>query len=294
MISKQKKAIFFALLAAVLYAINSPFSKLLLDKIPAKMMAAFLYLGAGIGLFIVGMIQRATGRREKELPLTKKELPYTVGMVVLDIAAPIFLMIGLTMTTAANASLLNNFEIVATSIIALVIFKETISKRLWLAIVLVTVSSIILSFEDMSSLSFSLGSIFVLLACVCWGFENNCTRMLSSKNPLEIVVIKGFGSGIGSLVIAFVTGESLPSLIFIFCALLLGFVAYGLSIYFYIYAQRDLGAAKTSAYYAAAPFVGAGLSLLIFREIPSVTYIVALLIMLAGTYFASSDTSKSE
>ena len=238
MISKQKKAIFFALLAAVLYAINSPFSKLLLDKIPVKMMAAFLYLGAGIGLFIVGMIQRATGRREKELPLTKKELPYTVGMVVLDIAAPIFLMIGLTMTTAANASLLNNFEIVATSIIALVIFKETISKRLWLAIVLVTVSSIILSFEDMSSLSFSLGSIFVLLACVCWGFENNCTRMLSSKNPLEIVVIKGFGSGIGSLVIAFVTGEILPSLIFVFCALLLGFVAYGLSIYFYIYAQR--------------------------------------------------------
>lgn len=294
MISKQKKAIFFALLAAVLYAINSPFSKLLLDKIPAKMMAAFLYLGAGIGLFIVGMIQRAAGRREKELPLTKKELPYTVGMVVLDIAAPIFLMIGLIMTTAANASLLNNFEIVATSIIALMIFKETISKRLWLAIVLVTVSSIILSFEDMSSLSFSLGSIFVLLACVCWGFENNCTRMLSSKNPLEIVVIKGFGSGLGSLVIAFVTGESLPSLIFIFCALLLGFVAYGLSIYFYIYAQRDLGAAKTSAYYAAAPFVGAGLSLIIFHEIPSVTYIVALLIMLAGTYFASSDTSKSE
>ena len=294
MISKQKKAIFFALLAAVMYAINSPFSKLLLDKIPAKMMAAFLYLGAGIGLFIVGMIQRATGRREKELPLTKKELPYTVGMVVLDIAAPIFLMIGLTMTTAANASLLNNFEIVATSIIALMIFKETISKRLWLAIVLVTVSSIILSFEDMSSLSFSLGSIFVLLACVCWGFENNCTRMLSSKNPLEIVVIKGFGSGIGSLVIAFVTGESMPSLIFIFCALLLGFVAYGLSIYFYIYAQRDLGAAKTSAYYAAAPFVGAGLSLLIFRELPSISYIVALVIMLAGTYFASSDTSKSE
>lgn len=294
MISKQKKAIFFALLAAVLYAINSPFSKLLLDKIPAKMMAAFLYLGAGIGLFIVGLIQRATGRREKEPPLTKKELPYTIGMVVLDIAAPIFLMIGLTMTTAANASLLNNFEIVATSIIALVIFKETISKRLWLAIVLVTVSSIILSFEDMSSLSFSFGSIFVLLACVCWGFENNCTRMLSSKNPLEIVVIKGFGSGFGSLVIALVTGEAFPSLIFVLCALLLGFVAYGLSIYFYIYAQRDLGAAKTSTYYAAAPFVGAGLSLIIFREIPSAAYIVALLIMLAGTYFASSDTNKSE
>lgn len=291
--AKQKKATFFALLAAVLYAVNSPFSKLLLEEVSATMMAAFLYLGAGVGLFIVGGLQRATGRKEKELPLTRKELPYTIGMVVLDIAAPIFLMLGLSMTTAANASLLNNFEIVATSIIALAVFKEAISKRLWIGIALVTLSSMILSFEDMSSFSFSYGSIFVLLACVCWGFENNCTRMLSSKNPLEIVVIKGFGSGLGSLVIALVIGETLPSLLSIAGALVLGFVAYGLSIYFYIYAQRDLGAAKTSAYYAVAPFVGAGLSLLIFREWPSVPYIVALVIMLAGTYFASSDSKEN-
>ena len=150
--SKQKKATFFALLAAVLYAISSPFSKLLLNEIPEVMMAAFLYLGAGTGIFIAGFIRRLTEKKEKEQPLTRKELPFTVGMVALDIAAPIFLMIGLTMTTAANASLLNNFEIVATSVIALVVFKEAISKRLWLAIAFVTVSSIILSFEDMSSL----------------------------------------------------------------------------------------------------------------------------------------------
>ena len=285
----QQKATFFALLAAVLYAINSPVSKLLLEKIPSAMMAAFLYLGAGLGLFIMGLIQKATGQKEKELPLTRKELPYTLGMVVLDIAAPICLMIGLLHTTAANASLLNNFEIVATSIIALAVFKEAISKRLWLAISLVTLSSFILSFEDMSSFSFSYGSVFVLLACVCWGLENNCTRMLSSKNPLEIVVIKGFGSGLGSLIIALVIGEKVPNLLYILCALLLGFVAYGLSIYFYIYAQRDLGAAKTSTYYAVAPFVGAGLSLLIFWELPSLSYIIALIIMIIGTYFASTD-----
>lgn len=289
MSKSQKKATFFALLAAVLYAINSPFSKLLLEKLPSTMMASFLYLGAGFGLFVVGIAQRIAGQKGKEQPLTRKELPYTAAMVVLDIAAPIFLMIGLTMTTAANASLLNNFEIVATSIIALAIFKETISKRLWLAITLVTVSSIILSFEDMSSLSFSYGSLFVLLACVCWGLENNCTRMLSSKNPLEIVVIKGFCSGLGSLVIALLLGERTSNLLYIFFALLLGFVAYGLSIYFYIYAQRDLGAAKTSAYYAAAPFVGAALSLLIFRQLPGISYIIALIIMLVGTYFAATD-----
>lgn len=287
--TKQKKAIFFALLAAVLYAINSPVSKLLLNNVPAKMMAALLYLGAGLGLFIMGIVQKMTGMKSEEQPLTKKELPYTVAMVVLDIAAPIFLMFGLLHTTAANASLLNNFEIVATSVIALVIFKEAISKRLWLAIGLVTLSSMILSFEDVSSLDFSFGSILVLLACICWGLENNCTRNLSSKNPLEIVVIKGFGSGFGAMAIAFATGESLPSFVYILMALLLGFVAYGLSIYFYIYAQRDLGAAKTSTYYAAAPFVGAGLSLLIFRQLPSVTFIVALVIMAVGTYFASTE-----
>lgn len=290
--SSKKTAVLWAVLAAALYALNSPISKLLLGKIPPTIMAALLYLGAGIGLSIMRLVQRGMGKGQKEKPLTRKDLPYTIGMVVLDIAAPIFLMIGLTGTTAANASLLNNFEIVATSVIALCIFKETISKRLWGAIVLVTISSLVLSVEDISSFSFSFGSIFVLLACVCWGLENNCTRMISNKDPLQIVVIKGFGSGIGSFVIALVLGEHFSNWGYIVCALLLGFVAYGLSIFFYIYAQRYLGAAKTSAYYALAPFIGAALSLLIFREIPTISFVAALLIMIAGTYLASTDTNK--
>ena len=276
-------------MAAALYALNTPFSKLLLNEVSPTMMAAFLYLGAGTGMLILGLVKRLSGKEKAEKPLTKKELPFIVGMVLLDIAAPIFLMLGLKNTTAANASLLNNFEIVATSLIALVVFKELISKKLWLAIILVTLSSIILSFEDISSLSFSFGSMFVLLACICWGFENNCTRMLSSKNPLEIVVIKGFGSGIGSLILAFAVGERLPQALYILSALVLGFVAYGLSIYFYIYAQRDLGAAKTSTYYAVAPFIGAGFSMLIFWQLPSVTYFVALAIMALGTYLSVSQ-----
>lgn len=284
----NKKAVFYAVLAAALYAINAPISKLLLTEIPSTMMAGLLYLGAGIGMFFLEKFNR----HKEELPLTKKELPYTVAMVVLDIAAPIFLMIGLTRCSAANASLLNNFEIVATSLIALIVFKEAIGKRLWLAIALVTLSSLLLSFEDMSSLQFSWGSLFVLLACVCWGFENNCTRMLSSKNPAQIVIIKGFGSGIGALILSLIMGERFFQIGYIMIALLLGFVAYGLSIYFYIYAQRDLGAAKTSTYYAVSPFIGAGLSLLIFKELPSATFIVALLIMAVGTYLASTVEAR--
>lgn len=289
MMSKRSKATVFAILAALLYAISSPLSKLLLERVPATMMAALLYLGAGLGMLLVSLGRRAAGRAERELPLTRKELPFTVGMVVLDIAAPIFLMTGLTTASAANVSLLNNFEIVATSVIALLVFHEKISRRLWLAIGLVTVASLMLSFEDVSSLDFSVGSVFVLLACVCWGFENNCTRMLSSKNPMEVVVIKGFGSGFGSLVIALARGEGLPAVGCILGALALGFVAYGLSILTYIYAQRDLGAAKTSAYYALSPFIGAFLSLIIFRQIPGVVFLAALAVMAAGAYFAATD-----
>lgn len=283
--TNKKIAIFYAILAAALYALNAPISKLLLTQIPSTMMAGLLYLGAGIGIFFMEKLKK----NNDELPLTKKELPYTIAMVVLDIAAPIFLMIGLTKCSAANASLLNNFEIVATSLIALFIFKEAISKKLWVAIIFVTVSSILLSFEDMSSLAFSWGSLFVLFACVCWGLENNCTRMLSSKNPAQIVIIKGLGSGLGSLFLSFMIGERFTGIGYIVLAFLLGFVAYGLSIYFYIYAQRDLGAAKTSTYYAISPFIGAVLSLIIFRELPSVIFMVAVVVMAIGTYLASTS-----
>ena len=138
----------------------------------------------------------------------------------------------------------------------MVFFREKIGKQLWVAIGLITLSSILLTIEDASSFQFSTGSLFVLLACVCWGFENNCTRCLSHSDPLEIVIVKGLCSGIGSVIIGLTIGESLPGIRDILLILLLGFVAYGLSIYFYVYAQRDLGAAKTSAYYAVAPFIG--------------------------------------
>lgn len=287
MTKKINQPIAWAILAAALYAISTPASKLLLEDVAPTMMAALLYLGAGIGMLLVGLIRKEEGMGQVEQKLTRKDLPYTLGMIALDIAAPICLMVGLTTTSPANASLLNNFEIVATSIIALSIFKEKISKRLWLAIGLITLSSLILSFEGASSLRFSVGSLFVLLACVCWGFENNCTRMISQRDPLEIVVIKGFGSGLGSLIIALVVGERIPALHLTFMALLLGFVAYGLSIFFYVYAQRKLGAAKTSAYYAVAPFIGVALSLLILWELPNPSFWVALLIMGVGAYLAA-------
>lgn len=286
---KSKKGIAFAILAAALYAINAPFSKILLEFMPPTLMAGFLYVGAGIGMIFIALMRKIKKYEAKELKLTKSELPYTIAMIVLDIAAPICLLFGLNSTTAANASLLNNFEIVATAIIALMVFKEKISTRLWFGIFFVTLSCGILSFEDVSSLRFSYGSLFVLLATICWGFENNCTRKISSKDPLQIVLLKGIFSGISSLIIGLFIGEQIEALWSIVAVLCVGFVAYGLSIYFYVYAQRLLGAARTSAYYAVAPFIAAILSLIIFREIPDVTYFVALVLMIVGAWLSSQD-----
>lgn len=277
----------FAILAAALYAINIPFSKLLLTQVQPTMMSAFLYLGAGFGLFIYGLLTR---EREKGEPLTRKELPFTIGMIVLDIAAPILLMVGLEHTNSANASLLNNFEIVATSMIALFAFKEVLSKRLTFAILLVTLASIILGFEGAGSFRFNTGSLFVLGAACCWGMENNCTRMLSSKSSVQITTIKGIFSGLGSLIVALAAGQSVPGIVWILAVMLLGFVAYGLSINFYIKAQKDLGAAKTSAYYAIAPFLGVAFGMVLLGERPAVQFYAGLAIMIVATILMIRDT----
>ena len=283
----KNTATFFAILAAALYAINIPLSKLLLIQVAPTMMAAFLYLGAGAGLFLYGL---ATGENKRGESLTKAELPYTLGMILLDIAAPILLMLGLQRTNSANASLLNNFEIVATSLLAFTLFREALSRRLTLAIGLVTLASIALSFEGTGSFRFNGGSLLVLGAACCWGLENNCTRMLSSKSSIQITTIKGIFSGLGSLIVALLVGENLPHILWVGAVLVLGFVSYGLSINFYIKAQKDLGAAKTSAYYSIAPFLGVLFGVVLLGERPDPQFYIGLAIMVAATVLMIKDT----
>ena len=281
-------AVILAFLAAVFYAINTPVSKFLLNNVTPTFMAAFLYLGAGVGVGIMYLFH--IKKEEKAERLTKQDLPYTIGMIVLDIAAPIFLMIGIKMGTASNASLLGKFEIVVTTLMALLIFKEQVSGKLWIAIGFITLSSIVLSFEGSGSFQFSIGSLFVILATCCWGLENNCTRKISDKSTYEIVLLKGIFSGGGSFTIAMVLGEKIPEMIYIAIVMLLGFVAYGLSIFLYIRAQRNLGAAKTSAYYAVAPFIGSFLAFVVNGEKLAVEYFIGLALMLVGTVFVVYDT----
>lgn len=287
-VTSVKKYILYAILAAILYAISTPLSKILLTTLDPTFIAGLLYLGAGLGMALVGFIRKKVTKAETK-KFTKKEMPSILGMIALDILAPILLMLGLKISSPENVALLNNFEIVATTLFAAFLFKEVIPNRLRWGIVLVTLASVILTVENLSAFTFSAGSFFVILATICWGLENNLTRKLSENDPLKVVVIKGLFSGMGSLIIAFILGQASWNMLYILGTLLLGFIAYGLSIFFYVSAQRGLGAAKTSAFYAVAPFVAALLSLVIFLEWPKPQFYLALLIMAIGSYFASSN-----
>ena len=163
-----------------------------------------------------------------------------------------------------------------------------------MAILLVTVSSVILTVDDLEGLVLSPGALLVLGACLCWGLENNCTRRLSSKDPIQITTVKGIFSGLGSLAIALAIGSHIPSLELIAAALVLGFLSYGLSISTYIRAQRDLGAARVSAYYSLAPFIGVAISVAFLGDSLDISFIVALVVMIAGAILVTLDALTSE
>jgi drug/metabolite transporter (DMT)-like permease len=198
---KRRYAVICAILAAVFYALSTPISKLILTEIPSTILAGLLYLGAGLGMSLVYIIKKKTVKDKKEESLNKNDLKYVIGMIGLDILAPILLMLSISLSNPSSVSLLNNFEIVATSLIALFIFKEKIGKNLWVGISFITIASIVLSLDFSQGLSFSWGSLLALGACLCWGFENNCTRTISDKNPYQIVILKGIFSGLGALMI---------------------------------------------------------------------------------------------
>jgi drug/metabolite transporter (DMT)-like permease len=255
---------------------------MLLGKIDPVVMAALLYLGSGIGLLL---LKAATCRIKPagQAGLAKTDVPWLLGAICAGgIAAPIVLMFSLRSTPATTASLLLNFEGVATSVIAAIMFREALGSRIWIAVALVTAASVILSWDLTDRLRFSIGAIGIIGACVLWGLDNNVTRHISAKDPLTITIAKGISAGIISLGVALALGNRLPSLGYIALAVVLGFFAYGLSIVFFISAMRGLGAARTSAYFGTAPFIGAFLSFIVFKQLPDVLFLCAVPIMLAG------------
>jgi drug/metabolite transporter (DMT)-like permease len=287
--SKNLVYILQALLAAVFFGASAPVSKLLLGEIAPIFLAAFLYLGSGTGIALTKLTQR----KGKEAGITRADVPWLAGAVISGgILAPIVLMLSLQNTPASTASLLLNFEGVGTTVIALLFFRESISRRAWMAILVITLASIFLSTDFSSGFGLSLGALGVLLACVLWGVDNNFTRNISGKDPLAIVAWKGLVAGTFSFFLALSLGNPLPAVTTILLTMVLGFLSYGMSTFLFIRSMRGLGAARTSALYGTAPLAGVLLSIVLFSELPSAFFIVAAVLMIGGALLLVNEEHR--
>jgi len=263
-----KRPLIFIIISAALFGLSPPLAKLLVEDIPPVALAGLLYLGsfAGLSIFRWGRSALMTDRK-KVAALENKDIPWLAGAILFGgILGPILLMFGLRSISGFSASLLLNLEGLTTALIATVVFREYTGGRFWIALILMTLAGVFLSWDpDMGRFSLE-GPLLVTAAMVCWGLDNNLTGHISDKDPVQIAQIKGLFAGSISFLLAVVLGMSIPFDTSLVLALLLGSLSYGLSLVLFIKALQGLGASRTGAFFSLAPFVGAVFSLAILRE----------------------------
>jgi len=264
-----RRPLTFIMISASLFGVGLPLAKLLVRDIPPVALAGLLYLGAFVGLFLfsIGRKKKTTASHSTVAPLERRDLPWLAGAVLTGgVLAPIMLMTGLSLVSGFSASLLSNLEGVATAMIAVLIFKENAGRRLWLALVCMTVAGIFLTWDPARAEFTILGPLLIVSAMVCWGIDNNLTRSIADKDPIQITMIKSLAGGTTSLSLALILGLRMPPGYAIALALLLGSFSYGISLVFFIKALQGLGSFRTGAFFSLSPFIGAMASLIIFRE----------------------------
>ena len=288
----DKNPLIFIVISASLFGISPPLAKLLVEDIPPVALAGLLYLGAfaGLSLYSIGKRIIMTDPDKKAAPLERKDLPWLAGAVLVGgIIAPISMMTGLTLISGFSASLLLNLEGLATAMIAVFLFKENAGKNLWLALVCMTIAGILLTWDPSQGKFNIAGPLLIIFAVVCWGMDNNLTRNISHKDPIQIAKIKGFVAGTTSLSLAIILGMKIYLDITIVFSLLLGSFSYGISLVFFIKALEGLGSSRTGAFFSLAPFIGAITSLIILKEWIGWVMFPAAGFMIIGIWLISSE-----
>jgi drug/metabolite transporter (DMT)-like permease len=251
----------YALMAALLFGASAPLSKLLLGGQSPQMLAGLLYLGAGAGLAGWLIIRRIAGGEAAIFP-PRKAWGWLAGAVVFGgIVGPVLLMNGLQRADGAAASLLLNLESPFTALIAWTLFRETFNRKVALGVAMTLAGGVVISWTGTPSLAAWMGPLLVAAACLSWGFDNNCTRRIAHHDPVPIVVIKGLVAAAVNISLARAAGDGWPSAGAFAGALLVGLFGYGVSIVLFIHALRRIGAARSGAFFATAPFFGALLAL---------------------------------
>ncbi|MFM0137846.1 DMT family transporter [Caballeronia grimmiae] len=280
-------AAFTALLAAALFGATTPLAKVLLGELPPFMVAGLFYLGSGIGLGVTLLVHRArrTAREKRdESRIQRKEIPWLLGAIAAGgVAGPALLMLGLAVTPAATSSLLLNLEGVFTAVIAWVVFRENVDLQIFLGMVAIVAGGALLSWQP-GHTGIPLGAALVAGACVCWAIDNNLTRKVSTNDATVIACLKGLVAGTANLSVAFLSGAKLPAATITIAAMLTGFAGYGVSLVLFVVALRNLGTARTGAYFSVAPLFGVGLSIMIWPETPSLLFWCAAALMALGIW----------
>jgi drug/metabolite transporter (DMT)-like permease len=285
-----------ALLAAALFGASAPFSNLLLAGLGPFSLAALLYLGSGLGLFVYSRIRHMQSPGLKtEAPLVGRDYLWLAAAIACGgVAAPVLLLWGLSGIGATEASLLLSTEGVLTVMISAVIFREHVDHRIWMGAALMLLAGAMLSYAPSSNSGISLHALAVVGACALWGVDNNLTRPISGADPVAIAMLKGLAAGATNLLLAFGVGEAMPSFGFSVSAMALGSLAYGASLLLYILALRHLGSARAAAHFGAAPFIGAALSTLILGEPWTLSLTMACGLMVLATWLALSERHSHE
>lgn len=268
-----------ALGAALLFGAGTPLAKLLLDAVNPWMLAGLLYLGSGVGLTLYRLLSQAPA-----VCLPRNEVPWFAGAIVAGgIIGPVLLMFGLTGMPASGASLLLNAESVFTALLAWFAFKENFDRRIALGMLAIVAGAVVLSVPSGARISGVWPSLAILGACFAWGVDNNLTRMVSLTDATWIASVKGLVSGIVNLGLAFSLGASMPALPNLAGAMMVGLLAYGVSLALFVVGLRHLGTARTGAYFSVAPFFGALLAVLMGEPI-TIPLLMAGALMALGTW----------
>ena len=278
-----------ALGAAVLFGAATPLAKRLLQTIDPWLLAGLLYLGSGLGLILYRQLVRV-GR----VRLARSQILWLAGAIVAGgVAGPVLLMLGLTSMPASGASLLLNAEGAFTALLAWFVFRENFDRRIALGMAAIVAGAVILAWPGDVRFARVWPAVAILGACLAWGIDNNLTRKVALTDAPWIASVKGLTAGTVNLVIAVVLGSQLPKSAEIGAAMLLGFLAYGVSLALFVVALRQLGTARTGAYFSVAPFFGATLALLLGD---AMTYILlaAGALMAAGVWLHLTEIHEHE
>ena len=284
------------LASAVLFGASTPLAKLLLGGIPPVALAGLLYAGAFLGLAVYRGMAGCARRWSRSLgsageaPLEKRDLPWLAGAILSGgIGAPILLMLGLSRVTGFAGSLLLNFEAAATALIAVFLFRENAGRRVWAAIALMTAGGVLLSWNSGQGRLELSGPLLILAAMAGWGLDNNLTRRISDKNPVQIAMAKGLVSGAFSLGLAFALGQGVSLRLPVLAGLTVGALGYGLSLVLFIKGLKGLGAFRAGALFSIAPFAGALVSILVLGDRIKPGLAAAGLLMAAAVVFVVRD-----